>query len=163
MSNHNPELRSIPGIMNRQRSTHILLDDCLRHEQTDPRSLVRTLGGKVGIKQFVNDLIVDASCIIGNGYHSCFSFRKRTDRNQRIVNVLSNKCVTGIHKDVQDDLGEFVRIAGDLRGIFMVVYNTDLLILETLFDESNRLTDHQVYIKSNYFLVGTKEISEVID
>src|SRR5664279_2374108 len=86
ISSLDPELRSISGIGHCQLASHVFLDNGLRHEQADPRSFVRSLGGKVGIKQPVNDLPGDASGVIGDGYDRGVSFRKRLYRNPGVSN-----------------------------------------------------------------------------
>ena len=45
-----PEFRSVGSVSRGKPAAHVLLYDGLRHEQTNPGSLLLTLGGKVGIK-----------------------------------------------------------------------------------------------------------------
>ena len=71
--------------------------------------------------------------------------------------------VAGVRQDVQDDLRVFVRIAVDPRRIFNLYDYPDLLGLEVVFDERQRLPDHLVNLEDALFLFRLEEIPEVVD
>src|SRR6185369_4243388 len=63
-----PEFGAIGNVAHTKSPPHILLYDGLGHEQTDPRSPLWTLGGKMRVEDLAQYLLGDASGVVGNGY-----------------------------------------------------------------------------------------------
>src|SRR6185369_9527753 len=79
------EFSAIGRVVHAQPSPHILLYDGFRHEQTDPCSPLRPLGGKVGVEDLPHDPLRYAPGAVGHGYDSLVPLSEYGDRNPAIV------------------------------------------------------------------------------
>ena len=71
------------------------------------------------------------------------SFRERVQLTPGPHMALDQR-VSGVHKDIQENLCVFIGIAVGHRVVFRLLSNDDILVLEDHFDERERMSDHLI-------------------
>ena len=101
-SHLNPEFGALCGVARGKPPRHILLDDDLRHVETDADPLVRPPGGEVGIENLLQDLFGDAARVVGDGDDAPPPLAEYLDGNHpRPVVLACQEGVPGVEQDVE--------------------------------------------------------------